>query len=142
MASKIPVEDERPAAIDQVADLNLAELRLEWARHFGKPPALRSVELMRLMLAWRLQARRHGGFDKATRLRLKRKLSAEAVTADLSVGTVLSRDWQGQRLEVTVEESGYRWLGQSYPSLSAVASAVTGTRWNGPRFFGLRRSRP
>ena len=138
MVSKTLPAHEQPVLIDGIADMDLTALRSEWTRHFGKPPALRSVELMRLMLAWRVQARRHGGLDKTTRQKLKRKRAVDAVLTDLAIGTVLIREWQGQRLEVTVEQSGFSWRGQSYPSLSAIASAVTGTRWSGPRFFGLR----
>lgn len=121
---------------------NLEELRALWQSHFGPPPALRSVDLMKLILSWRLQARTYGGLDPALRRKLKSKAAADAATADLAVGTILIRDWQGQRIEVTVEEAGFRWGDQTYPSLSAVASAVTGTRWNGPRFFGLRGGKP
>ena len=126
------------ATLQAIEVMNLEELRAVWQTHFGPPPALRSIELMRLMLSWRLQARTFGGLDPALRRKLKSKAAADCVTDDLAVGTMLIRDWQGQRVEVTVEEGGFRWLDQIYPSLSAVASAVTGTRWNGPRFFGLR----
>lgn len=126
------------ATLRDIEPMNLEELRTLWQAHFGLPPTLRSVDLMKLILSWRLQARSYGGLDPALRRKLKSKSAADAATADLAVGTVLIRDWQGQRIEVTVEEAGFRWLDQVYPSLSAVASAVTGTRWNGPRFFGLR----
>lgn len=126
------------ATLQAIEVMQLEELRALWQTHFGPPPALRSVDLMRLMLSWRLQARTYGGLDPALRRKLKAKSGADPVTDDLAVGTMLIRDWQGQRVEVTVEEGGFRWLDQVYPSLSAVASAVTGTRWNGPRFFGLR----
>ena len=126
------------ATLRAIEVMQLEELRALWQTHFGPPPALRSVDLMRLMLSWRLQARTYGGLEPALRRKLKAKSPADPVTHDLAVGTMLIRDWQGQRVEVTVEEGGFCWLDQVYPSLSAVASAVTGTRWNGPRFFGLR----
>ncbi len=126
------------ATLRAIEAMNLEELRALWQAHFGPPPALRSVDLMKLVLSWRLQARTYGGLDPALRRKLKSKSAADAATADLAVGTVLIRDWQGQCVKVTVEEAGFRWGDQTYPSLSAVASAVTGTRWNGPRFFGLR----
>ena len=56
----------------------------------------------------------------------------------LGTGAILRRDWQGKRIEVVIQPDGFHWNGQLWPSLSAVARAVTGTRWNGPRFFGLR----
>ena len=59
-------------------------------------------------------------------------------TTDLRPGTVLGREWNGQMHQVAVLADGFAWNGKTYPSLSKVASAMTGTRWNGPRFFGLR----
>ena len=56
----------------------------------------------------------------------------------LPAGTVLGREWNGQMQRVTVLEDGFAWKGKIYPSLSKIALAITGTRWNGPRFFGLR----
>jgi len=56
----------------------------------------------------------------------------------LGVGARLRREWQGRTVEVEVEAGGFRWEGRLYPSLSAAATAIAGTRWNGPRFFGLR----
>ena len=59
----------------------------------------------------------------------------------LGVGARLRREWQGRTVEAEVEAAGFRWQGKLYPSLSAAASAIVGTRWNGPRFFGLREER-
>ena len=58
---------------------------------------------------------------------------------ELGVGARLRREWRGRTVEVVVEEDGFRWEERLYPSLSAAATAIAGTRWNGPRFFGLRR---
>ena len=126
-------------SLKAIEAMSLDELRGLWTIHFGPPPVLRSVDLMRLVLSWRLQARTYGGLDPLVRRKLRRKAAAVGITANLDIGTALVRDWQGQRIEVTVEEGGFSWRGQSYPSLSAIASAITGTRWNGPRFFGLRQ---
>jgi hypothetical protein len=57
---------------------------------------------------------------------------------DVRPGTVLGREWNGQMQRATVLENGFAWKGKTYPSLSKIALAITGTRWNGPRFFGLR----
>ena len=121
--------------------MELEELRAIWAKQFGRPPALRSADLMRLVLGWRLQAKQHGGIDKGTRRKLKRKGTIEAEGLHLGSGTTLTREWQGQTYVIRIEEDGFRWDGELYPSLSAVARAITGTRWNGPRFFGLRDKR-
>ncbi|KPL68507.1 hypothetical protein SZ64_10570 [Erythrobacter sp. SG61-1L] len=122
--------------------MDLDQLRALWAQHFGTPPSLRSVDLMRLVLGWRLQARTYGGIDASMRRKLKRKTMIEAGNIDLAVGTTLTREWQGKTYEIEVLEGGFDWEGETYPSLSAVASAITGTRWNGPRFFGLRGGKP
>lgn len=121
-----------------LAGLDLKGLRAAWRARYGAPPPLRSVELLRLMLAWRIQAEAHGGLDRETRRRLKRRGALEPEGLSLGVGARLRREWQGRLVEVEVEPSGFRWQGTLYPSLSAAATAIAGTRWNGPRFFGLR----
>ncbi len=135
----------RPADVEAevagLAALDLEGLRAAWQACFGRPPRLRSPELLRLLLAWRLQAEAFGGLDRETRRRLAARGPVEAEGRQFGVGAVLARDWQGQRIEVVVEAAGFRWQGALYPSLSTVASAATGTRWNGPRFFGLREAR-
>ena len=92
------------------------------------------------MLAWRLQAEALGGLDRGSRRQLKRRGTLETEGLALGVGARLRREWQGRVVEVEVEASGFRWRGTLYPSLSAAASAIAGSRWNGPRFFGLRKS--
>lgn len=125
--------------IEALAGLDLDGLRAVWQRHYGPPPRLRSVELFRLMLAWRLQAEALGGLDGETRRQLRRP-RATAEGLPLGVGARLRREWQGRLVEVEVEPEGFRWQDTLYPSLSAAATAIAGTRWNGPRFFGLRNS--
>jgi hypothetical protein len=127
--------------ITALAPQNLDALRATWQRLYGPPPPLRSPELLRLLLAWRLQAQALGGLDRDARRQLKRP-GARTVEPALGVGTRLRREWQGRVVEVEVEAAGYRWSGTLYPSLSAAATAIAGSRWNGPRFFGLREARP
>ena len=93
---------------------------------------------MRMQLAWRVQAEVFGGLDHETRRALTRKGAVEVQGKHLGVGARLTRTWKGQKVEVVVEEQGFRWKGQLFPSLSAAATTIAGTRWNGPRFFGLR----
>ncbi|XUU60840.1 DUF2924 domain-containing protein [Erythrobacter sp. HA6-11] len=124
------------SAIDQM-DLN--EVRAEWQRRYGAPPQLRSLPMMRMQLAWRLQADAQGGLDAATRKALARKGTADPEGKELGIGARLTRGWQGKQIEVVVEDGGFRWKGELYPSLSATARAITGIRWNGPGFFGLRQ---
>jgi hypothetical protein len=133
-----------PAAITEevraLERLDLEGLRSEWRRRYGAPPKLRSVDLLARLLAWRIQATAFGGLDAETRRNLRRT-GAPARERQLSPGSLIVREWQGRHHEVTVGEGAYRYEGQSYRSLSAVAHAITGVKWNGPRFFGLRAGR-
>ena len=118
--------------------LDLEGLRAEWRRRIGPPPALRSPELLRRMLGWEIQAAAFGGLDAETRRRLRRPPSTKTPAATPTPGTRLAREWKGVTHEVEVRADGYLHAGHRYRSLSEVARAITGSRWNGPRFFGLR----
>lgn len=128
--------------IEGLEPLDLEALRSLWQQRFGGRLRLRSPELLRLLLAWRLQAEAAGGLDPDTTrlLRLRGRVQAEGL--ELGVGARLRREWRGTTVEVVVEEDGFRWNGNLFPSLSAAATAIAGSRWNGPKFFGLRRPRP
>ena len=117
--------------------LDLPALRDYWAKRWGAPPKLRSPDLLRRLIAWRLQAARYGGLTAQLRADLKRKGARQRRGAGLGEGAVLRRIWNGQTIEVVVEGDRFVCRGESFSSLSAVATAVTGTRWNGARFFGL-----
>lgn len=130
---------ELEALITAVGAMGLEELRTVWARRCGASiPPLRSVPILRMLLAWRLQCLVHGGLDADTRRTLGRSGPVKAEGLSLGIGARLTRSWQGKTHEVVVEADGFCWEGRSYPSLSAVATAIAGSRWNGPRFFGLR----
>lgn len=118
--------------------MDLDQLRTVWARRYGAPPALRSVPILSMLLAWRVQEDVLGGLDPGLRKLLARKGPVRAEGLDLGIGARLTRNWQGRRVEVVVEPDGFRWEGTLFPSLSAAATAIAGSRWNGPRFFGLR----
>jgi len=124
--------------VQRIGTLELDALRAEWLRRYNEPIPLRSVAILRMLLAWRIQAAELGGLERATRRNLARKGSGEAEGLNLGHGARLTRVWKGQCHEVIVEHDGFRWEGRSYRSLSAAATAIAGTRWNGPRFFGLR----
>lgn len=130
------------ADIRALEDMALDDLRGVWSTRFGPPPKLRSADLLRLMLAWRLQADMQGGLDRDTRRDLARAGPVAPEGRSLGLGAILRRDWRGRRIEVVVADDGFRWEDKTYPSLSAIARAATGTRWNGPRFFGLREDAP
>ncbi len=117
--------------------LDLHGLRHEWRKRYGEPPRMRSRELLARLLAWRIQADAFGGLDAAT-IRLLKSDRLPPPKPCLAPGTRLTREWQGRRHEVDVLKQGFRYSGADYRSLSEVARAITGTRWNGLRFFGLR----
>lgn len=126
------------AEVASLEELHLHALRDKWRERFGAPPKFRSTEMLRLLLAWRIQAIALGGLDRDTREALSRTGPVVAEGQDLGVGATLQRMWNGEDHVVTVVDKGFEWNGRSFKSLSAVASAIAGTRWNGPRFFGLR----
>lgn len=121
--------------------LDLEGLRQAWRRRYGPPPKVRSPELLRLSLAWRIQAEALGGLDANVRRRLRQGPGAPARTDYIGDGARIVREWRGVIYEVERVASGYRWNGQVHPSLSAVAQAITGVKRNGPKFFGLREGR-
>lgn len=129
-----------PGKIDlsSLPNLGLEELRTLWSARFGQPPKLRSPELLGLMLAWRIQASQLGGVDVEMRRAMRRTSAAPPLTA-LTPGSRLSREWKGKAHTVVVEaDGGLRYDDRLFQSLSQVAREITGSRWNGPRFFGLR----
>lgn len=120
--------------------MDLAELREMWRKRYGPPPALRSEPLMRALLAWRVQAEAFGGLNQQVRRAIARKGAPQSEGLDLGIGARITRNWKGHMVEVIVEERGFRYNGTVYRSLSAAASAIAGSKWNGPRFFGLREA--
>jgi hypothetical protein len=142
--------------IAQLRDLDLDGLRLRWRNLFGRavPPHLQKFLLLRIV-AYRMQANVYGDLGKGARRTLDR-LAREgrgqggseapprpslADPRSLLTGTLLMREWAGVMHRVIVVDDGFAWNGATYPSLSKVARAMTGTRWNGPRFFGMRAKR-
>lgn len=120
--------------------LDLEGLRAEWRRRYGPPPKARSPELVRLTLAWRIQAEAFGGLDVVSRRRIQKAKGAPARADYLGVGARITREWRGVLYEIDRVADGLRWEGTVYPSLSAVAQAITGVKRNGPKFFGLREA--
>ncbi len=124
-------------AVAAIASMSLVELRSEWERRYGAAPRHRSADLLRRVLAWRVQADVHGGLDAAT----KKLLAREDLPLRVAPppGMRLAREWAGRTHEVVVIENGVVYEGKTWGSLSEVARHITGMRWNGPRFFGLRQ---
>ena len=147
-STKTSVEDE----IAHLRGLDLKGLRSRWQSVFqGPAPDHLTRHLLFSLIAYRLQADRFGDLAHEMRQVLDRTNAKEAgpVTSarlanldqkrtELSPGTVLVREWDRQSQRVMVMADGFAWNGQTYDSLSKVAFAITGTKWNGPRFFGLR----
>lgn len=144
----ISIEDE----IAHLRGLDLKGLRSRWLSEFQKPPVEHLPRhLLFAIIAYQIQANRFGDLDHATMQVLDRTAPMEngaAISArlfsfdlkrtELNPGTVLVREWDRQSQRVMVMADGFAWNGHTYDSLSKVAFAITGTKWNGPRFFGLR----
>ena len=125
-----------------------AELVAAWRRLFrGPPPKQLGRDLLELGVAWKLQERALGGLSASAKRQLTelgRTMGERAELpptrkVSLKPGVRLIREWDGKTHEVTVMETGFGWAGTTWTSLSAIARAMTGTRWSGPRFFGLDR---
>jgi hypothetical protein len=125
-----------------LAELDGAKLRQRWENVTGTTAPRVSPKLLRLALAWRLQADALGGLSPGTRRKLAQVATGRPTTQGVSPGTRLVREWQGVVHVVTIDENGViRWNEREWKSLSAVARAITGGHWSGPAFFGLRKGR-
>ena len=143
--------------IERLDHLSGAELAAEYEALTGRRPRYRSLPWLRKRLALEIQVRLYGGLPSRARAELARldadlhlPTAAPAAppptapaprprTGHPRPGTVLTRDWHGQRIAVEVTTDGYVWAGAKYPSLSAVAKAITGAKWSGPLFFNLAK---
>ena len=138
--------------IARLRDLDVGALRARWHTVLRRraPPHLPRHLLFRI-LAHRLQADHLGDLDAESQRLLdgsgspenagQRAVNQGQRDAEIKPGTVLGREWNGQMQRVAVLADGFAWNGTTYQSLSQVARAITGTRWNGPRFFGLRNKK-
>ena len=142
----IPVENE----IARLRGLDRAGLQARWRTMFGRrPPAQLPRHLLLRVIAYRLQADVYGDLDPASSRYLHRLAKAGAgssgpipESSSVRPGAMLVREWDGVLHRVMALDGGFAWNGTTYRSLSQVARAITGTRWNGPRFFGLREAAP
>lgn len=139
------------AELQSLTALSLEALKARWLQLKGVPlPKFMRRGLMTLAVAHAIQEAAYGGLDPATQKRLD-ALAAQIVPSGqkpppksnkVKVGTRLIREWQGRVHEVTVVDGGFNWNGKDYRSLSVIAREITGTRWNGWVFFGLKRRPP
>ena len=139
--------------IAQIQKLPLEGLRERWTALFGTEPPAYSRSFLARRLIHRLQEIHHGGLSHETNERI-REIAAQNHLDEMAapprqapnrkgtpvVGTRLIREWNGDRYEVTVVHNGFEFQGKTYRSLTAITKAITGTHWNGPAFFGLRRN--
>ena len=137
-------------ALALLADMNAADLRKEWVRLYrSQPPKKLSRGLLELSVAWKLQERTFGGLSAATKRQIAELTQTMATKADLTKaravtlrpGARLIREWNGETHEVQVVEDGFLWRGKTWRSLSVIAREMTGTRWSGPRFFGVGKTK-
>ena len=131
------------AEIERIRSLGIDDLRARWRAVFEKiPPRALTKDLLARMLAWRIQEQAFGGIDRTTAKLLDGLARGEKPDAEdkrrVKPGTVLVREHRGERHTVTVVPDGFIWRETTYASLSTIARVITGTAWNGPRFFGLR----
>lgn len=127
-------------ALTEIGSLDYAGLKTRYREVLGRaPPPRLSLDLLRRALAYQLQADWLGGLAPKVEKLLQSSSSPRNLNGHrkLEPGSQLVREWQGEMHVVEVIEGGYRWQGERYASLSAVAREITGTRWSGPRFFGL-----
>src|SRR5262245_51361485 len=152
LAAQTPTKGSLEDEIAHLRDLDRKGLRARWKGVFRRQPPLHLPRhLLFAVLAYRLQADELGDLASDT-VRLLKQVGSNGSTVDaarlasefdrrridLKSGTVLTRAWNGQCHRVVVVDAGFVWNGKAYDSLSRIAFAITGSKWNGPRFFGLR----
>lgn len=141
-----------PVDLARLPGMTAAELETVWRSHLGASPSMRLPKsLVARLFAYRLQVQRSGDLSKQA-LGFLQRIAAEIEAGKnpevpypddrrLKPGSVLVREHDGVQHRVMVLGEGYAWSGKTFASLSAVAKAITGTNWNGQRFFGLDKSR-
>jgi hypothetical protein len=145
----IPKQDV-PARLAALAGMPIGALKAEWRRLFGSEPPPYNRRFLESRLAYRIQELAYGGLKRETLERLEalgeqidgRNLTLRRIRREQRpiAGTRFLREYQGVEHVVTVTRDGFEWQGRPYQSLSAIARAITGTRWNGWSFFGLRKA--
>jgi hypothetical protein len=150
----LPLDASVLSIVANLEGLDLDGLRRHWRAHLGgEAPAHLSRWLLMKVLAYRLQSDAFGDLDKSIRRILRsekedgggapfdRRLPQTRAGLGLRAGALLMREWNGRLERVMILDEGFAWNGQTFGSLSQIAKAMTGTTWNGHRFFGLRKGR-
>lgn len=126
--------------LTQLETMVAPDLRALWVKLTGKAAPPISAGMLRLALAWEIQASVHGGLSRATQQRLAQLGRGKTRTSAAKPGMRLVREWNGQVHVVTLGDDGVvQWNERQWRSLSEVAREITGTRWSGPAFFGLKK---
>jgi hypothetical protein len=142
-----PINPNVEAELEQLRTTPIASLRIRYRELFRiDPPKAFGPDLLRRSIAQRIQEKAYGGLPRETQRLLDRMIKATAgggrgrieVPRQIKPGSELVRTWKGQTYKVTVVADGYSYNGTKFTSLSEIANRITGTRWNGPKFFGLR----
>ena len=137
------------AELERLPSMPIVELRALWRAKFkSDPPKAFGPDLLRRSIAYKIQEDAYGGLDRAT-ARLLKGLMAQLAKSNgrivlprrIKPGAILVRHWKGQSHRVTVLEDGFAYQGTPFESLSEIAREITGTRWSGPSFFGLKQAR-
>ena len=139
-------DDALEIEIKRIQSMTIAELRALWrAKLNSEPPDAFGPDLLRRSIAQKLQEDANGGLDRKTSRLLNQLIAQSAKTNGkivvprrIKLGAILVREWKGKSHRIMVLEDGFAFEGKPYDSLSEIARRITGTRWNGPRFFGLR----
>jgi hypothetical protein len=152
--ASLPLDASLLSIVANLEGLDLNGLRRQWRAHLGgEAPAHLSRWLLTKVLAYRLQSDAFGDLDKSIRRILRsekedgvgapfdRRLPQTRAGLGLRAGALLVREWNGRLERVMILEEGFAWKGQTFRSLSQIAKAMTGTNWNGHRFFGLRQGK-
>ncbi|MEA2895975.1 MAG: hypothetical protein QOJ84_1590 [Bradyrhizobium sp.] len=135
------------AELDRLAVMPIAQLRVRYREVFrADPPKAFGPDLLRRSVAHRIQEKAYGGLSRSTQRLLDQMVKAFSIKPNSRIvlprrikpGSVLVREWKGQSHRVMVLADGFAYEGETYTNLSEIAGLITGTRWNGPRFFGLR----
>jgi len=144
------------ALIEKFKTLSRDDLINYWYKFFvTEPPLHVKKELLIKHIAWQMQANKQGGYSAMTLKRLDKlaealskgkdisennlRLLKESTPMEIKAGTKLIREYQGKKHEVFALDKGFKYRDKSYKSLSAIANEITGTRWNGKVFFGLKK---
>ena len=130
--------------IMSLQDKKIQELKALWEKMFDHPPAISSREYMIAKIAYRIQELAYGGVDEATKDKIqaaareiKRHKAACSKKFRPMIGTKIMKEYKGRVIEVLVVQDGFSYAGEIYKSLSSIAIRITGTKWNGLKFFGV-----